>query len=82
MKSIVQAVLSSMSGIGALLGFALYPVAHNPHLVWMYTALAAAIGLATLVFWLSFRKYNAEDAVLNKRDFSNTGGSAAAAETE
>jgi hypothetical protein len=40
----------------------------------MYTALAAAIGLATVVFWLLFQKYNAEDAELNKRDFSNYGG--------
>ncbi|KAJ5195228.1 oligopeptide transporter [Penicillium cinerascens] len=74
MKSIVQAVLSSMSGVGAVLGFALYPVAHNPYLVWMYAALAAAIGLASVVFWLLFQKYNAEDAELNKRDVSNNGG--------
>jgi POT family proton-dependent oligopeptide transporter len=74
MKSIVQAVLSSMSGVGAVLGFALYPVARNPNLVWMYAALAAAIGLATVVFWLLFQKYNAEDVELNKRDFSNNGG--------
>ena len=76
MKSIVQAVLSAMSGVGAVMGFALYPVARNPHLVWMYTALAAAVALATAIFWLSFRKYNAEDAELNKRDFSsNSDGS-------
>ena len=76
MKSIVQAVLSAMSGVGAVMGFALYPVARNPHLVWMYTALAAAVALATVIFWLSFRKYNAEDAELNKRDFSsNSDGS-------
>ncbi|KAJ6160298.1 peptide transporter ptr2 [Penicillium chermesinum] len=68
MKSIVQAVLSAMSGVGAVLGFALYPVAHNPNLVWMYTALAAAIFLASLAFWLCFRKYNAEDADMNRRD--------------
>jgi hypothetical protein len=74
MKSIVQAVLSSMSGVGAILGFALYPVARNPNLVWMYAALSTAIGLATVVFWLLFKKYNAEDAELNKRDFSNHGG--------
>lgn len=74
MKSIVQAVLSSMSGVGAVLGFALYPVARNPNLVWMYAALAAAVSLAMVVFWLLFQKYNAGDAELNKRDFSNDGG--------
>lgn len=71
MKSIVQAVLSAMAGVGAVLGFALYPIARNPDLVWMYTALAAAIALATVVFWLLFHKHNAEDAELNKRDFSS-----------
>ncbi|OQE44795.1 hypothetical protein PENCOP_c002G01658 [Penicillium coprophilum] len=74
MKSIVQAVLSAMAGVGAALGFALYPVARNPHLVWMYAALAAAIALATVVFWLLFRKYNAEDAELNKREYSSERG--------
>ena len=68
MKSIVQAVLSAMGGLGAALGLALYPVARNPHLVWMYTALAVAISTAAVVFWLSFRKYNAGDSEMNKRD--------------
>ena len=68
MKSIVQAVLSAMGGIGAALGLALYPVARNPHLVWMYTALAVAISTAAVIFWLSFRKYNAGDSEMNKRD--------------
>jgi POT family proton-dependent oligopeptide transporter len=76
MKSIVQAVLSAMGGIGAALGLALYPIAQNPHLVWMYTALAVAISTAAVVFWLSFRRYNAGDSEMNKRDLGgNTNGS-------
>lgn len=68
MKSIVQAVLSAMSGLGAALGFALYPVDHNPHLMYMYTGLAAAVFIAAIVLWLAFHKYNEVDAELNKRD--------------
>lgn len=68
MKSIVQAVLSSMSGIGAILGFALYPASRNPYLIIMYAALAAAVFVAGIAFWLMFRRFNKIDAQLDKRD--------------
>ncbi|KAK5120443.1 hypothetical protein LTR85_006382 [Meristemomyces frigidus] len=68
MKSIVQAVLSAMSGLGAALGFALYPVDHNPHLVWFYSGLAAAAFVTAVILWCAFHKYNEVDAELNKRD--------------
>ncbi|TQS32437.1 hypothetical protein Golomagni_07244, partial [Golovinomyces magnicellulatus] len=67
MKSIVQAVLSAMSGIGAAMGFALHPAAHNPYLVYMYSAMAGATFCVAVVFWAIFHNYNAMDAGLNER---------------
>jgi len=68
MKSIIQAVLSASSGAGAALGFALYPVARNPYLVYMFSALAATMFVTAIAFWLVFRKYNGMDAELNNRE--------------
>lgn len=50
MKSIIQAVLSATSGMGVAMGFALYSVARNPYLVYMYSALAAAVYVVAVGF--------------------------------
>nr|POF05424.1 putative peptide transporter ptr2 [Quercus suber] len=76
MKSIIQAILSASIGVGMFLGLALRPVTQNPYLVYMYSALAGAMALTTVLFWCFLHKYNSIDAELNQRgsaDISDMG---------
>jgi POT family proton-dependent oligopeptide transporter len=58
MKSIMQAMISFMSALGAVLGWTLVPATRNPHLVIMYGTMAGAMLATAIIFWLVFHKYN------------------------
>jgi POT family proton-dependent oligopeptide transporter len=61
MKSVMQGFLSMMSGLGTALGFALYPAARNPYLVYMFAALTSAMFVTTVIFWLVFHRYDSPE---------------------
>lgn len=71
MKAFLQAFAQLMSGIGAALGIALSPAARNPYLIWLYTALAAVMGVSALGFWFFFRHYDDIDEELEKKEALN-----------
>jgi POT family proton-dependent oligopeptide transporter len=52
MKSLLQAAFSATGATGAVLSIIISPTYKNPYLVWVYTSLAAAMGLVTLLFCL------------------------------
>ncbi|KAM3082384.1 peptide transporter ptr2 [Clarireedia jacksonii] len=64
MKSLVQAIWLSMSGIGSLLALALSPLSDDPRLVILYSLLAGLLGVATVALWLIFGYLDKEDTVL------------------
>ncbi|KUJ16756.1 oligopeptide transporter [Mollisia scopiformis] len=65
MKAVVQAILSLAFAFAALLGIALSPTYHDPELLAMYASLAGAMCLTTILFYVFFRKYNAQEDSLN-----------------
>ncbi|KAI1108972.1 oligopeptide transporter [Nemania sp. NC0429] len=74
MKPFLQAFAQLMSGIGAALGIALSPAARNPYLIWLYTALAAVMGVSALGFWLFFRHYDDIYEELERKEALNGDG--------
>jgi POT family proton-dependent oligopeptide transporter len=64
MKSLVQAIWLSMSGIGSILALALSPLSDDPRLVILYSLLAGLLGVATVALWLIFGYLDKEDTVL------------------
>lgn len=58
MKSVVMAMFLFTNCVGALLGFAFLPLAKDPLLLYMYSALGvAALIISVVIYWL-FRDYD------------------------
>ena len=58
MKALVQAINSLIAGLGSACAMGLTPIAHDPHLVILYSSIACAMGITTVAFWFLFRKYD------------------------
>jgi POT family proton-dependent oligopeptide transporter len=67
MKSIVQSILSLSFAGAAIIGLALSPTYHDPHLLVMYASLAGAMFLTTIIFALVFWKYNRMEKEMNAK---------------
>lgn len=65
MKSMLQAVLSLAMAGAAMLGLALTPTSHDPQVLVMYASLAGVMMLTTVLFTVTFWKYNKQEASLN-----------------
>jgi POT family proton-dependent oligopeptide transporter len=65
MKALVQALTQVTAGVGSALGMSISPIMEDPHLVIMYTALAASMLAMTAPFWWWFKKYDKIDEDLN-----------------
>jgi len=65
MKSFVMSMFLLTSAFGSALGIALSPTAKDPKLVTMYASLAGVTLLVAAIFWLLFKKYNAQEEDLN-----------------
>ncbi|KAG6008771.1 hypothetical protein E4U21_003969 [Claviceps maximensis] len=51
MKSVLQALFSATGAVGSSLSIALSPLYRDPYMVWVYGALATAMGIVTFVFY-------------------------------
>ena len=49
------------SAFGSALSIALSSVSVNPKLVWMYTGISISAFIAGWVFWILFKRYNAQE---------------------
>jgi POT family proton-dependent oligopeptide transporter len=67
MKSIVQSILSLSFAGAAIIGLALSPTYHDPHLLVMYASLAGTMLLTTVIFALVFWKYNRTEKEMNAK---------------
>lgn len=56
MKSIVMSLYLLTTAGGSILGFALVPVALDPHLVWLYTGIAVSTFVFGCIFYACFRQ--------------------------
>lgn len=56
LKVVVQAISLLLGAIGSALAMALTPIAQDPLMVLYYSLLTAAMGVATILFWVVFRK--------------------------
>ena len=74
MKSFVMSIFLLQSAFGSALGIALAPIAKDPRLVWMYTALCIATVIAAGLFWICFKHLNASEESMNT--LGNKGGKA------
>lgn len=61
MKVVVQAFGLLCGSIGSAVALAFTPIARDPDLVAFYALLAAGMTVVTIVFWVVFRKYDAEE---------------------
>lgn len=61
MRSVVQAMQLSTSGIGSLLALAFNPLAKDPLIVIMYAVLAGLMGATALLFWLCYRRLDSTE---------------------
>ena len=66
MKAVVQAFQQLTAALAAALGMALGPVSQDPWLVIMYAALAGAMGVSAVLFWVAFRKHELINAEPDK----------------
>ncbi|KAB8068853.1 oligopeptide transporter [Aspergillus leporis] len=64
MKSVVQSVWMATAGVGACLAMAFTPITKDPHLVIMYSSLAGAMAVTTVLFWVFFGKHDWVKTVL------------------
>ena len=58
MKSLIQAIYVLSGAVGAALGIAISPAAHNPNLVIIYACIAGGMLFTTIVFWKLYAKHN------------------------
>lgn len=65
MRSLVMSVNLFMSAISAALGEAFVPLAEDPLLIWNYGVFAVVSFIAGVLFWLAFRKLDANEDKLN-----------------
>ena len=61
MKSFVMSMFLLTSAFGSALSIALLSVSVNPKLVWMYTGISISAFIAGWVFWILFKRYNAQE---------------------
>ncbi|KAG9018264.1 hypothetical protein FRB90_011718 [Tulasnella sp. 427] len=66
MRSMVMAIFLFMSAISSAIGEAFNPLAADPHLIWNYASAAIISGVAGIVFWICFRKLDAQQDELNE----------------
>lgn len=59
LKVVVQAISLLLGAIGSGLAMALTPIAQDPLMVLYYSLLTTAMGIATILFWVLFRKQSA-----------------------
>lgn len=60
------------SALGSLFDQAFLPLSKNPLFTWLYVTVASIAGIATIVFWQSFKHYNNEDDAMNSLDKTST----------
>ncbi|CAO1622437.1 unnamed protein product [Jaminaea pallidilutea] len=65
MKSMVMAVFLFTTAISNALGEAFLPLATDPLLIWNYGVFAVASFIGGILFWIAFRKLDAEEDDLN-----------------
>jgi POT family proton-dependent oligopeptide transporter len=65
MRSTVQAIALSMSAVSAALGQALVGLSEDPLLVWNYGSVAVVAMIGGIGFWLTFRKADKDEDMLN-----------------
>lgn len=58
MKATVQAINLLVASIGSACAMGLIPIAHDPYLVMLYASLTRTRAVATIIFWVRFRKYD------------------------
>ena len=57
-----------MVAIGAAISLALAGVSVDPHMVWLYSAVAIAAFISGCVFWFLFNHYNAKEDAMDTLD--------------
>jgi len=82
MRSLVAAFALFMSAIASALGEAFLPLLVDPKLQWNYFSVAIIAGLATIGFWLSYRKLDAQEDYLNQLDTGHVNVSSAVHDAE
>ncbi|KAK7954414.1 hypothetical protein PG988_015108 [Apiospora saccharicola] len=65
MRTVIQAARQFTSGLAFAMGMALSPVSKDPEVIWMYTGLAAVLGITGVVFWVCMGHYDEKDDELN-----------------
>ncbi|KZO97239.1 PTR2-domain-containing protein [Calocera viscosa TUFC12733] len=66
MKSVVMALFLSTSAFASVIGEVLNPLAGDPLLIWNYVVCATLSFVAGIIFWISFRKLDADEDQLNE----------------
>src|SRR5277367_5105278 len=61
MKSFVMSMFLLTTAFGSALSIALSSVSVNPKLVWMYTGISISAFIAGWVFWILFKRFNAQE---------------------
>jgi proton-dependent oligopeptide transporter, POT family len=61
MKSFVMSMFLLTTAFGSALSIALSGVSVDPKLVWMYTGISISAFVAGWVFWILFKRYNAQE---------------------
>lgn len=73
-KAMVQAIQQLAAAIGSAFGLALGPVSKNPYLVILYASLAGTMAFSGVIFWVLFRKLDAQyEARKNVAEDDSTG---------
>ena len=65
MKGFVTALSQSPIGLAAAFGFTLIPVSTEDKFTWVYGAFAITSWVAGTLFFITFRKLDAQEAELN-----------------
>ena len=82
MRSMVMSFALFMTAIANAIGEALISLSTDPLLVWNYGAFAVITGTAGCLFWLSHRKLDAEEDMLNQLPTGHVGTANQAAQAE
>ncbi|KAF2651589.1 PTR2-domain-containing protein [Lophiostoma macrostomum CBS 122681] len=73
MKAIVQAISLVLAGFGSVFAMALTPIAHDPYLVALYSSIAVAMTVTTVIFWWLFHGYDEEEILKDNEAFGLDG---------
>jgi len=82
MRSLVAAFALFMTAISSAIGEAFVPLSTDPLLVWNYGSMAVIAGVASVLFWLQYRKLDAAEDALNKLPTGHMGTVDQAADVE